>query len=144
MSILCQSCCGDGLHHTNPDVFEISVDDPCPECQGLGVSEEAGDPVDMIKYLASPKRKHYESTELDFYMGEGLDKFQKLPVRYRATYLPAEHGAREAGSGIQLEPDHPASYEVEDFHVEVNGEWYYFEPNDKQIEQATKHARGDD
>ena len=140
MSIICESCCGDGLLH-DPEEFEIFHDDPCPGCMGLGVSEDAGDPVDMIKYLAN---KRYESAHIDFYMGEGVDDYEELPIRFKADYIPAEYGSREAGTGLQLEPDYPADHELSDFHVEINGQWFYFEPTDDQESQALKAISNDD
>jgi len=35
-----------------------------------------------------------------------------IPCKARVQYHPAEYGARECGSGIQLEPDYPAGWQI--------------------------------
>lgn len=44
----------------------------------------------------------------------------QLSVDY--TYYPASRGAREKGSGVQLEPDEPASVDVDDVKLEYQEE----------------------
>lgn len=34
-----------------------------------------------------------------------------IPCQVEVRYLPPSRGARESGSGVQLEPDEPESYE---------------------------------
>jgi len=35
------------------------------------------------------------------------------------TYYPASHGAREKGSGVQLEPDEPATVEINEMTIQA-------------------------
>jgi len=132
MSILCPICCGDGLHHPDADVFEIAHDDPCGSCGGLGVNSDGGDPVPS-DYL-----KRHSTITVKVYMGEARDEFEDCEIAYSGTYRKGSCGAREAGTGLQLEPDEPAGWELEDFHIEINGEWFYFDP-DK--ETATSNGK---
>ncbi len=120
MSIICEDCGGDGLHHDNPDVFESFQDDVCPQCQGTGVTEEAGNPIQADKVWKATNTE----TDIEFYIGELADKFQEFPVRFQATYEPADHGEWEGG--LQISPSHPAGYEVDDYYVLINKEWYSF------------------
>lgn len=40
-----------------------------------------------------------------------------VELRVDGDYYPASRGAREKGSGVQLEPDEPASFEVSAVYV---------------------------
>jgi len=133
---ICEHCCGDALSHPYEEAWEIVMDEPCDDCGGTGVTEEAGDPINITKYLKG-KRNYYDA-DVDFYVGEGVDDYEEFPIKFHAVYYGASYGAREHGTGMQLEPDEPAGFEIDDFHVEINGQWYYFEPTDDQEEQAIK------
>jgi len=126
MSIFCEACCGDGLNHPNNDVFEIYQDEPCHECGGEGVF--AGDPVKDAKFL-----NKYRSEWMAVYVGEGIDDFVEYEVAWSGGYIPAEYGAREHGTGVQLEPDYPAGWELDDFYIRVNGNWYPVDPEDETV-----------
>jgi len=114
------------------------VDDVLEEIGRKNLAKPLGKPV-ADKYFDG---KGFEDTDLEFYIEE-IDDHLELPVKYQAKYYPAEYGSREAGTGLQLEPDYPAGTEVEDFHVEIDGLWYYFDPTENQIEAAEKNARDD-
>jgi len=133
MSIFCENCCGDGLDHYSGDVFELVQDDPCGNCGGLGVNEDAGDPIkDAKKYL----RRHSMIT-VNIYVGEGKDEFEEFEVAYSGAHYEGSRGGRDS-SGFQYEPDEPAGWELDDFHIEINGEWYSFDPDEETATSNNK------
>lgn len=132
---ICEDCCGDGLHHSNPDVFEVVEDDPCPTCAGSGVTEEAGNEIDIKKRIGN-KACYYEA-DIDFYMGEGVDDIQELPVWFYARWS-------EGFPETQTDPYEPAGYEIEDCYFCLNDSWYQFEPTEDQEEDMLKSLGGDD
>lgn len=145
MSIICEDCAGDGLHHFDEEVFELSTDEPCETCGGSGVNESAGKPVTQACVFKNT------NTEVDMpiYMGELLDDFEELPIRFHATYVPAEIGSRDGPGGPPLEPSFPAGWELECFYMSVWGEWYEIDPEHehsgpyKTLEDAINEYQGD-
>ena len=127
MSIFCQKCCSDGLDHYDGDVFELVQDEPCGECGGLGVSCDALDPIDNWK----ESLKRHKRITVKIYVGEGKDEFEDFEIAYTGSYQEAIYGAREPGTGLQLEPDEDAGWELEDFNIKINGQWFPFDPDEE-------------
>ena len=66
-----------------------------------------------------------------------------VPIKFTGTYYPASKGMRERGTGIPLEPDEPATFEVDQIwigDVEVSAllnQWA-----DGVVNKLEAHGRG--
>jgi len=130
MSIFCENCCGDGLFHY-PEEYEIVMDDPCSDCGGVGLNSDGGDPINKESL-----NRHSRIT-VSIYVGEAKDEFEEFEVAYSGAYYKGSKGSTDS-MGAPLEPDEPDGWELEDFHIKINGEWYSFDPDEETATSNNK------